>query len=195
MRGKVLNTEKAKLDDVLKNEELNTIIYTVGAGVGSEFNVADSNYDKIIIMTDADDDGSHIQILLLTFFYKYMRPMIEAGKVYIALPPLYRIQSGKGAKTKIQYAWTNDQLTQMTKKIRGAQLQRFKGLGEMNADQLWETTMNPVTTLIGDKVAPRRKWIEENVQFTLSDDEESDQLMENRGQKAQTPTISTWNQK
>lgn len=214
LRGKVLNTEKAKLDDVLKNEELNTIIYTVGAGVGSEFNVADSNYDKIIIMTDADDDGAHIQILLLTFFYKYMRPMIEAGKVYIALPPLYRIQSGKGAKTKIQYAWTNDQLTQMTKKIRGAQLQRFKGLGEMNADQLWETTMNPdtrtlirvriedaelaekrVTTLMGDKVAPRRKWIEENVQFTLSDDEESDQLMENRGQKAKTPTISTWNQK
>lgn len=214
LRGKVLNTEKAKLDDVLKNEELNTIIYTVGAGVGSEFNVADSNYDKIIIMTDADDDGAHIQILLLTFFYKYMRPMIEAGKVYIALPPLYRIQSGKGAKTKIQYAWTNDQLTQMTKKIRGAQLQRFKGLGEMNADQLWETTMNPdtrtlirvriedaelaekrVTTLMGDKVAPRRKWIEENVQFTLSDDEESDQLMENRGQKAKTPTINTWNQK
>lgn len=214
LRGKVLNTEKAKLDDVLKNEELNTIIYTVGAGVGSEFNVADSNYDKIIIMTDADDDGAHIQILLLTFFYKYMRPMIEAGKVYIALPPLYRIQSGKGAKTKIQYAWTNDQLTQMTKKIRGAQLQRFKGLGEMNADQLWETTMNPdtrtlirvriedaelaekrVTTLMGDKVAPRRKWIEENVQFTLSDDEESDQLMENRGQKAKTPTINTRNQK
>lgn len=214
LRGKVLNTEKAKLDDVLKNEELNTIIYTVGAGVGSEFNVADSNYDKIIIMTDADDDGAHIQILLLTFFYKYMRPMIEAGKVYIALPPLYRIQSGKGAKTKIQYAWTNDQLTQMTKKIRGAQLQRFKGLGEMNTDQLWETTMNPdtrtlirvriedaelaekrVTTLMGDKVAPRRKWIEENVQFTLSDDEESDQLMENRGQKAKTPTINTWNQK
>lgn len=214
LRGKVLNTEKAKLDDVLKNEELNTIIYTVGAGVGSEFNVADSNYDKIIIMTDADDDGAHIQILLLTFFYKYMRPMIEAGKVYIALPPLYRVQSGKGAKTKIQYAWTNDQLTQLTKKIRGAQLQRFKGLGEMNADQLWETTMNPdtrtlirvriedaelaekrVTTLMGDKVAPRRKWIEENVQFTLSDDEESDQLMENRGQKAKTPTITTWNQK
>ena len=214
LRGKVLNTEKAKLDDVLKNEELNTIIYTVGAGVGSEFNVADSNYDKIIIMTDADDDGAHIQILLLTFFYKYMRPMIEAGKVYIALPPLYRIQSGKGAKTKIQYAWTNDQLTQMTKKIRGAQLQRFMGLGDMNADQLWETTMNPdtrtlirvriedaelaekrVTTLMGDKVAPRRKWIEENVQFTLSDDEESDQLMENRGQKAKTPTINTWNQK
>lgn len=201
LRGKVLNTEKAKLDDVLKNEELNTIIYTVGAGAGSEFNVEDSNYDKIIIMTDADDDGAHIQILLLTFFYKYMRPMIEAGKIYIALPPLYRLQTGRGAKTKITYAWTNDELTKLTKKAgKGAQLQRFKGLGEMNADQLWETTMNPetrtliqvriedaelaerrVTTLMGNKVEPRREWIEDNVQFTMSDDKESDELVENKG--------------
>lgn len=136
LRGKVLNTEKAKLDDVLKNEELNTIIYTVGAGAGSEFNVEDSNYDKIIIMTDADDDGAHIQILLLTFFYKYMRPMIEAGKIYIALPPLYRLQRGRGAKTNITYAWSNEEITKLTKKMgKGAQLQRFKGLGEMNADQ------------------------------------------------------------
>ena len=215
LRGKVLNTEKAKLDDVLKNEELNTIIYTVGAGAGSEFNVEDSNYDKIIIMTDADDDGAHIQILLLTFFYKYMRPMIEAGKIYIALPPLYRLQRGRGAKTNITYAWTNEELTKLTKKMgKGAQLQRFKGLGEMNADQLWETTMNPdtrtliqvriedaelaerrVTTLRGNKVEPRREWIEENVQFTLADDQESDQLVENKGQLPQTkePTISTWN--
>lgn len=201
LRGKVLNTEKAKLDDVLKNEELNTIIYTVGAGAGSEFNVEDSNYDKIIIMTDADDDGAHIQILLLTFFYKYMRPMIEAGKIYIALPPLYRLQTGRGARTKITYAWTNDELTKLTKKAgKGAQLQRFKGLGEMNADQLWETTMNPetrtliqvriedaelaerrVTTLMGNKVEPRREWIEDNVQFTMSDDKESDELVENKG--------------
>ena len=215
LRGKVLNTEKAKLDDVLKNEELNTIIYTVGAGAGSEFNVEDSNYVKIIIMTDADDDGAHIQILLLTFFYKYMRPMIEAGKIYIALPPLYRLQRGRGAKTNITYAWTNEELTKLTKKMgKGAQLQRFKGLGEMNADQLWETTMNPdtrtliqvriedaelaerrVTTLMGNKVEPRREWIEENVQFTLADDQESDQLVENKGQLPQTkePTISTWN--
>lgn len=215
LRGKVLNTEKAKLDDVLKNEELNTIIYTVGAGAGSEFNVDDANYDKIIIMTDADDDGAHIQILLLTFFYKYMRPMIEAGKVYIALPPLYRLQQGRGAKTKITYAWTNEELTQLTKKMgKGVQLQRFKGLGEMNADQLWETTMNPetrtliqvriedaemaerrVTTLMGNKVEPRREWIEEHVQFTLSDDQESDKLVENKGQLASgpTPTIKTWN--
>ncbi|MQB94482.1 DNA topoisomerase IV subunit B [Lactobacillus reuteri] len=215
LRGKVLNTEKAKLDDVLKNEELNTIIYTVGAGAGSEFNVEDSNYDKIIIMTDADDDGAHIQILLLTFFYKYMRPMIEAGKIYIALPPLYRLQRGRGVKTNITYAWTNEELTELTKKMgKGAQLQRFKGLGEMNADQLWETTMNPetrtliqvriedaelaerrVTTLMGNKVEPRREWIEENVQFTLADDQESDKLVENKGQLPQTkePTINTWN--
>ena len=215
LRGKVLNTEKAKLDDVLKNEELNTINYTVGAGAGSEFNVEDSNYDKIIIMTDADDDGAHIQILLLTFFYKYMRPMIEAGKIYIALPPLYRLQRGRGAKTNITYAWTNEELTKLTKKMgKGAQLQRFKGLGEMNADQLWETTMNPetrtliqvriedaelaerrVTTLMGNKVEPRREWIEENVQFTLADDQESDKLVENKGQLPQTkePTINTWN--
>lgn len=215
LRGKVLNTEKAKLDDVLKNEELNTIIYTVGAGAGSEFNVEDSNYDKIIIMTDADDDGAHIQILLLTFFYKYMRPMIEAGKIYIALPPLYRLQRGRGAKTNITYAWTNEELTKLTKKMgKGAQLQRFKGLGEMNADQLWETTMNPetrtliqvriedaelaerrVTTLMGNKVEPRREWIEENVQFTLADDQESDKLVENKGQlpKTKEPTINTWN--
>lgn len=201
LRGKVLNTEKAKLDDVLKNEELNTIIYTVGAGAGADFDIKDANYDKIIIMTDADDDGAHIQILLLTFFYKYMRPMIEAGRVYIALPPLYRLQKKRGGKTNVEYAWTNDQLTKLTAKMgKGASLQRFKGLGEMNADQLWATTMDPdnrtlirvrikdaelaerrVTTLMGDKVEPRRKWIEQNVQFTASDDKESDELVENKG--------------
>lgn len=216
LRGKVLNTEKAKLDDVLKNEELNTIIYTVGAGVGSEFNVEDSNYDKIIIMTDADDDGAHIQILLLTFFYKYMRPMIEAGKVYIALPPLYKLQKGSGAKTTITYAWTNEELTQVSKRVgKGASLQRFKGLGEMNADQLWETTMNPetrtliqvriedaelaekrITTLMGNKVEPRRDWIDHHVQFTMTDDEESDQLVDTKGQALPEvePTINTWDQ-
>ena len=196
LRGKVLNTEKAKLDDVLKNEELNTIIYTVGAGVGSDFNVDDANYDKIIIMTDADDDGAHIQILLLTFFYKYMRPMIEAGRVYIALPPLYRLQTGRGAKSKIEYAWTNDELAALTKQRRGGSLQRFKGLGEMNADQLGETTMNPatrtlirvriedaalaeqrVTTLMGNKVEPRREWIEDNVHFAVADDQAADELV------------------
>ncbi|UQS83695.1 DNA topoisomerase IV subunit B [Bombilactobacillus thymidiniphilus] len=190
LRGKVLNTQKAKLDDIFKNEEINTMIYTIGAGVGAEFNVNDSNYDKIIIMTDADTDGAHIQILLLTFFYRYMRPLVEAGKVYIALPPLYKLQKSRAGKTQIEYAWTDTELTQVTKKIgNGYNLQRFKGLGEMNADQLWETTMNPqtrtlvrvriddaalaerrVTTLMGDKVAPRRQWIEENVKFNLEDD-------------------------
>ncbi|MFD1466261.1 DNA topoisomerase IV subunit B [Lapidilactobacillus mulanensis] len=190
LRGKVLNTQKAKLQDIIKNEEINTMIYTIGAGVGTEFKEQDSNYDKIIIMTDADDDGAHIQILLLTFFYRYMRPLIEAGKVYIALPPLYKLQKGAGAKTKISYAWTEDQLATEVKSMgKGYSLQRFKGLGEMNADQLWETTMNPttrtlirvkiddatlaekrVTTLMGDKVEPRRRWIEKNVKFTMDEE-------------------------
>ena len=190
LRGKVLNTQKAKLQDIFKNEEINTMIYTIGAGVGAEFNVDDSNYDKVIIMTDADDDGAHIQILLLTFFYRYMRPMIEKGKIYIALPPLYRLQKGRGKKAQIQYAWTDEELAEDEKAIkRGYSLQRFKGLGEMNAEQLWQTTMNPesrmlirvkiddaalaerrVTTLMGDKVAARRKWIEENVKFRMGED-------------------------
>ena len=190
LRGKVLNTQKAKLQDIFKNEEINTMIYTIGAGVGTEFNVDDSNYDKVIIMTDADDDGAHIQILLLTFFYRYMRPMIEHGKVYIALPPLYRLQKGRGKKTQVQYAWTDEELADDEKKMgRGYSLQRFKGLGEMNAEQLWATTMDPqsrmlirvkiddaalaerrVTTLMGDKVAARRKWIEENVKFRMGED-------------------------
>ncbi|KRN18291.1 DNA topoisomerase IV subunit B [Secundilactobacillus similis DSM 23365 = JCM 2765] len=189
LRGKVLNTEKAKLEDVMKNEELNTMIYTIGAGVGADFNIVDANYDKIIIMTDADDDGAHIQTLLLTFFYKYMRPMIDAGRVYIALPPLYMIQKGAGKKQTEDYAWTDDELAKRTKGLKGYKLQRFKGLGEMDAEQLWETTMDPdartlvrvriddaalaerrVTTLMGDKVEPRRKWIEENVAFTMEEE-------------------------
>lgn len=190
LRGKVLNTERAKLDDILKNEEISTMIYTIGAGVGPEFNISDANYDKVIIMTDADDDGAHIQILLLTFFYKYMRPMVEQGRVYIALPPLYKIQQKAGKKNHVDYAWTNDELTEKLKEFgQHPALQRFKGLGEMNADQLWETTMDPenrtliqvqiddaalaekrVTTLMGDKVEPRREWIEENVKFTLEED-------------------------
>ncbi|MCP0886137.1 DNA topoisomerase IV subunit B [Ligilactobacillus sp. WILCCON 0076] len=190
LRGKVLNTEKAKLQDIVKNEEINTMIYTIGAGVGAEFNIDDANYDKVIIMTDADTDGAHIQTLLLTFFYKYMRPMINAGKIYIALPPLYKLQKNVKKKHVIRYAWTDAELDNAAKDIgKGYTLQRFKGLGEMNADQLWETTMNPetrtlvrikiddetvaekrVTTLMGDKVEPRRKWIEKNVQFTLEED-------------------------
>ncbi|EKK21172.1 Topoisomerase IV subunit B [Fructilactobacillus florum 8D] len=190
LRGKVLNTERASLTDILKNEEISTIMYTVGAGMGDDFQLQNANYDKIIIMTDADDDGAHIQILLLTFFYKYMRQMIDAGRVYVALPPLYKMQTGHGANQKIEYAWTNEELEQLRKQFpKGANLQRFKGLGEMNADQLWETTMDPskrtlirvqiddavqaeqqVSTLMGNKVEPRRNWIEANVQFTLEDD-------------------------
>lgn len=143
LRGKVLNTQKAKLQDIVKNEEINTMIYTIGAGVGSDFDIKSCNYDKVIIMTDADTDGAHIQILLLTFFYRYMRPLIDAGKVYIALPPLYRLSKGAGAKTEIRYAWTDAELEKEVKAMgRGYTLTRFKGLGEMNADQLWETTMN-----------------------------------------------------
>ncbi len=100
LRGKVINTEKAKMQDILKNEEINTMIYTIGAGVGADFTLEDRNYDKVIIMTDADDDGSHIQVLLLTFFYRYMKPLVEAGHVYIALPPLYKMSEGKGKKEK-----------------------------------------------------------------------------------------------
>lgn len=190
LRGKVINTEKTKMQDILKNEEINTMIYTIGAGVGPEFSIEDCNYDKVIIMTDADTDGAHIQVLLLTFFYRYMKPLIEAGKVYIALPPLYKVSKGQGKKQVIEYAWTDDELAAMIKKVgKGYMLQRYKGLGEMNAEQLWETTMDPtsrtlirvriddaaqaerrVTTLMGDKVEPRRKWIENHVQFTLEED-------------------------
>ena len=190
LRGKVINTEKAKLQDIMKNEEISTIIHAIGAGVGTDFSVEDSAYDKVVIMTDADTDGAHIQVLLLTFFYRYMRPLIEAGKVFIALPPLYKISKGTGKKEVIEYAWTENDLQKAIKKVgKGYILQRYKGLGEMNADQLWDTTMNPetrtlirvtiedgaraerrVTTLMGDKVEPRRKWIEANVNFGMEDD-------------------------
>lgn len=207
LRGKVINTEKAKMQDILKNEEINTMIYTIGAGVGSEFSIEDCNYDKIIIMTDADTDGAHIQVLLLTFFYRYMKPLIEAGKVYIALPPLYKVSKGQGKKQVIEYAWTDDELAATIKKIgRGYMLQRYKGLGEMNAEQLWETTMDPtsrtlirvriddaaqaerrVTTLMGDKVEPRRKWIETHVQFTL---EEDGSILDKKEEVEITPSVS-----
>ncbi|HEM5291215.1 TPA: DNA topoisomerase IV subunit B [Streptococcus suis] len=189
LRGKVINTAKAKMADILKNEEINTMIYTIGAGVGTDFTLEDVNYDKIIIMTDADTDGAHIQTLLLTFFYRYMRPLVEAGRVYIALPPLYKMSKGKGKTEKIAYAWSDGELEDLRKDFgKGFILQRYKGLGEMNADQLWETTMNPetrtlirvtiedlaraerrVSVLMGDKVEPRRKWIEDNVKFTLEE--------------------------
>lgn len=189
LRGKVLNTAKAKMADIVKNEEINTMIHTIGAGVGPDFNIDDINYDKVIIMTDADTDGAHIQTLLLTFFYRYMRPLVEEGHVYIALPPLYKMSKGKGKKEIVEYAWTDIELEELRQKFgKGSLLQRYKGLGEMNADQLWETTMNPetrtlirvtiedlaraerrVNVLMGDKVPPRRQWIEDNVKFTLEE--------------------------
>ena len=184
LKGKVINAEKTKVEDMLKNEEINTIIYTIGAGYGSNFEIDDCEYDKVIIMSDADVDGAHIQCLLLTFFYRYMKPLIEAGKLYIALPPLFKITSGKS----IEYAYS---MEEMKEKIKGkkCEVQRYKGLGEMNADQLAETTMNPgtrslirvniddaslvekrVSVLMGDSVEPRKEWIEENVEFSLEDD-------------------------
>lgn len=184
LRGKVINTEKAKIDDIFKNEEINTIIYTVGAGYGPNFEIDDCEYDKVIIMTDADDDGAHIQCLLLTFFYRYMKPLVEAGKLYIALPPLFKISFGK----QIEYAYS---IEEMKEKVgnKKCEIQRYKGLGEMNADQLAETTMNPdtrslirvtiedaslvekrVSVLMGDSVEPRKEWIEENVEFSLEDE-------------------------
>lgn len=191
LRGKVINTERARFEDIFKNEEINTIIHTIGAGVGTDFNIEDVNYDKVIIMTDADTDGAHIQVLLLTFFFNYMRPLFEAGKIYIALPPLFKLEKKAGRKKDMRYVWTEDELNTAQQEMgRGVELQRYKGLGEMMADQLWETTMNPesrtlvqvqvddealslkrVTTLMGDNVEMRRNWIESNVSFTLEDDD------------------------
>ncbi|MFD2115892.1 DNA topoisomerase IV subunit B [Paenibacillus yanchengensis] len=186
LKGKPMNPEKAKLADILKNDEYRAIIATIGAGIGSEFEVDESNYNKIIIMTDADTDGAHIQVLLLTFFYRYMKPLIDAGKIYIAQPPLYKITKKSGKLETIRYAWTDEQLQNYLKEYgKNYELQRYKGLGEMNPDQLWDTTMNPetrtllqvqiedaakaerrVSTLMGDKVDPRKRWIIENVDFT-----------------------------
>ena len=184
LRGKVLNCEKASQSDINANEELNTLIYAIGAGVGSDFDPKDSNYGKIIIMTDADDDGAHIQTLLLTFFYRFMRPLIEAGMLYIANPPLYGLDYGKYK----EYISTDEELEEKKKEKKGFKVQRFKGLGEMDAKELYETTMNPLTrslikvsitdaalaekrvsVLMGDKVEPRKDWINENVDFTLED--------------------------
>lgn len=185
LRGKPLNTDSITMDRMLKNEEFATIINTIGAGIGSEFDVNDSKYGKIIIMTDADTDGAHIQTLLLTFFYHYMRPLITNGMVYVAVPPLYRVFKDN----KEQYAWRDNDLEEAKAKIgRGYEISRFKGLGEMDASQLWETTMNPehrmlvririddpllvetrVAVLMGKDASLRRKWVEENVDFNEKD--------------------------
>ncbi|MDD5293492.1 MAG: DNA topoisomerase IV subunit B [Candidatus Izemoplasmatales bacterium] len=188
LRGKVINSEKQKMEDVLKNEEISTIISTIGAGLGGDFQVQKSNYNKVIIMTDADTDGAHIQVLLITFFFRYMRPLVEAGKLYIALPPLYKIEK-TGRKEEITYAWTEEEREHISKRYKSYTIQRYKGLGEMNASQLWDTTMNPetrtliqvriedladaeqrISVLMGDKVEPRKEWIDTFVSFESDDD-------------------------
>ncbi|MGM9971680.1 MAG: DNA topoisomerase IV subunit B [Anaeroplasmataceae bacterium] len=188
LRGKVLNTEKKSSDVALQNQELATMIYTIGADYGEKFDIKKCNYNKIVIMTDADDDGAHIQVLLLTFFFRYMKPLIENGRVYIAKPPLFKITK-RGKKEEIIYAWTNEELASITKGSSNYTVQRFKGLGEMSAEQLWDTTMNPATRslirvgiedlndaesqieiLMGDDAARRRNWLETHVSFTLEED-------------------------
>ena len=190
LRGKVLNTEKATADSALKNEEIATMIYTIGADYGESFDIKKCNYKKIIIMTDADDDGAHIQVLLLTFFFRYMRPLIENGRVYIALPPLFKITK-RGKKEEIVYAWSNEEKEKILNDCKVPTIvQRYKGLGEMNAEQLWETTMNPETrsliqvhiddladaesqieVLMGNNANRRRDWLDQHVSFTLEEED------------------------
>ncbi|MBO8441840.1 MAG: DNA topoisomerase (ATP-hydrolyzing) subunit B [Firmicutes bacterium] len=183
IRGKILNVEKASLDKILANEEIRSLFTALGTGFGDDFDVSKANYHKLIIMTDADVDGAHIRTLLLTLFYRFMRPMIDAGYVYIAQPPLYRVTQGKMTK----YLDSDEELQEMLSQLPPApkpSIQRYKGLGEMDAEQLWDTTMNPehrrllrvdpqdaleadniFSMLMGDKVEPRRKFIEKNAKF------------------------------
>ncbi|MGM0651625.1 MAG: DNA topoisomerase (ATP-hydrolyzing) subunit B [Bacillota bacterium] len=183
LRGKILNVEKARLDKILANEEIRSLITALGTGIESEFDIKKARYQKIIIMTDADVDGSHIRVLLLTFFYRFMTQLIESGFVYIAQPPLYQVKKGK----REQYLFREEELNPLLDEWNrdgGFSIQRYKGLGEMNPDQLWETTMNPESRIIkkvelvdamkadnifgvlmGDKVEPRRQFIEENARY------------------------------
>ena len=183
LKGKVINVEKAKLSDVLKNEEIGTIITCLGTGIDKNFNLDRLKYHKVIIMTDADVDGSHIQALLLTMFYRFMRPLIEHGNIYLAQPPLYKIWKKSNPK-EFKYAWDENELADLKEEYKNYEVQRYKGLGEMNPEQLWETTMDPETrklmkisitdliaadlqvdTLMGEDSTARKKWIDENVNF------------------------------
>ncbi len=191
LRGKPLNTDTVAMDKMLKNEEFATLINTIGAGYGQGFDISDIHYNKIIIMTDADTDGAHIQTLLLTFFYHYMRPLITTGHVYIAVPPLYGVSKETKDKQKVmEYAWDDESLDKAKQKVgAGYKIQRYKGLGEMSAEQLWDTTMNPKTrtlirvniedpllveyrvgVLMGKDTDVRKKWVEENVDFNVDDE-------------------------
>lgn len=189
LRGKPLNTDTVTIDKMLKNEEFATLINTIGAGYGQNFDLDDSHYGKIIIMTDADTDGAHIQTLLLTFFYHYMRPLVTQGRIYVAVPPLYRVYKWKDKKETHVYAWSDEDLIKAKETIGpGYQISRYKGLGEMNAEQLWDTTMNPETRtlirvgiedpllverrigiLMGKDANQRKQWIEENIDFNAYD--------------------------
>ncbi|AFP75999.1 DNA topoisomerase IV subunit B [Mycoplasmoides gallisepticum CA06_2006.052-5-2P] len=186
LRGKVVNVEKSRLQDLLKNEEILSIISCLGCGIGNNFNIKNLKYHKIIIMTDADTDGAHIQVLLLTFFYRYMKELIEQGKVYIALAPLYKITAKNSNKSA--FAWDDYQLDELRTKYGSYEVQRYKGLGEMNSEQLWTTTMDPskrqliqvsiqnaaqaerkVSILMGDDASIRKNWINENVDFSIEE--------------------------
>ncbi len=196
LKGKIINTEKANMKAILANEELSMIIHAIGGGLGDNFDKSKANYGKIIIMTDADTDGAHIQALLLTFFYRFMKELIDSEMVYIALPPLFKLEN-KRAK-KILYAWSIEEMNEIKSKNASSswEIQRYKGLGEMNYQQLWDTTMNPdtrglvkvkvddileankiVETLMGQDVERRRNWIENNVEFSLEDNYEYDETI------------------
>nr|AXX39409.1 DNA topoisomerase IV subunit B [Mycoplasmopsis pullorum] len=188
LRGKVINAEKSNLLDVLKNTEIGTIINAIGAGYGKDFDITKAKYGKVILMTDADTDGAHIQILLLTFFYRFMKPLIEEGRVFIALPPLFKVFN-KTKKT-VKYAWDEQELKSIMATEKGpTEIQRYKGLGEMNSTQLWETTMDPktrtiikvtiddaslaerrVSILMGQNANSRKEWIDKNVDFSNSEE-------------------------
>ena len=191
LRGKPLNSEKKRVDQVLANEEIRTIISALDTGIGEEFNLANLKYDKVIILSDADQDGAHIRAILLTFFYRYMRELLAEGHVYIGMPPLYKVWK----KDKILYAYDDSELADCINEVgRGYTLQRYKGLGEMNPEQLWETTLNPatrtlmritvddaaeaerlITTLMGDTVEARKAYIIENADFNKERDEVFDE--------------------
>lgn len=193
LRGKPINVEKKKIYEVIGpngNEEINTIVEVIETGIGDDFDASKCAFDKIIIMTDADYDGAHIQILLLTLFYRHFSELVKRGKVYIAQPPLYKVYKQEKKKQDMVYCWSEEERSKAMKKLgKGAEIQRYKGLGEMNAPQLWDTTMNPatrrliqvdiedaaeseriVTILMGDKVPPRREWIEQNVKFVVEEE-------------------------